>query len=245
LRGIRISLRGLILGGLFALAPMAQAHEPLEPAEAETILERIVASRAVAREGAPADRAEALYALGENVARVTAELNRDLLAHGGDLGLATSVLAGELNRRGIHLSYSAPAKRYKAYLPPYEDYLAVAPEGPRAADAGFHILAGRFYDSFVADPFRLIDLDWPGLTDQISRAEELLARYPAHEDREEILFILGVDCVRAARLAPDDATAKTYAGRARAVLTALQDAYPDGLRAITARTLLKSLPADD
>ena len=243
------SLRGAraaVLSAALALVPaMAGAHEPLAPEEAETILTRIIELRAAAAGGgAVAERAEAIFALGEAVERVRAELNRDLLAHGGDLGLATSVLARELSRRGIALVHSAPTKRYKAFLAPYESYLALLPEGPRASAAIFRILSGRFYDSFAGNPFRLIDLDWPGLEAQIARAEDLLERHPEHGEREETLFILGVDCVRAARLAPDPSSTKRYAARARAVLTAFQDAYPESLRAITARTLLKKLPKD-
>jgi hypothetical protein len=222
---------------------MATAHEPLGAEEAETILTRVVELRAQAAEGgAAAERAEALYALGEAIERVRVELNRDLVAHGGDLGLATSVLARELSRRGIALVHSPPIKRYKAYLAPYRSYLALLPEGPWAANASFRILSGRFYDSFAGNPFRLIDLDWPGLEAQIARAEGLIERHPEQSDREETLFILGVDCVRAARTAPDPDSAKRYAARARAVLTAFQAAYPESLRAITARTLLKKLP---
>ena len=93
----------------------------------------------------------------------------DLAAH-GELGLASSVLVNELKARGIELSYWPEAKRYKNYLAPFEQYVALLPQGPKRADALFRILQGRFYDSFMYDPLQPLDLDWPGLVARIKNS---------------------------------------------------------------------------
>ena len=220
------------------------AHEPLDAATAQSLLSRIDDLNATLAAGAPpAQEAEALYALGQTVRRIVENLNGDLVTH-GELGLVSSVLPNELERRGIALRFSESANRYRRHLEPFARAAALAPDGANHADALFRVLKGGFYDSFTTNPFQLVELDWPGLVAQIEDAEALLARYPKHAEHEEILFILGVDCARAARLAPDAGTGARYAARARAVLTDFREVYPQSLRAITARTLLKRLPKE-
>jgi len=220
----------------------AWAHDPIEPGEAKALLDRVSELGAAAHAERPAtERAEASYELGLAVAAIRDELNRDLAAHGGRLGLASSLLERELRVRGVRLELSPPANRYRSYLEPFERSLALAPDGPDGADAGFRILAGRFYDSFVSDPFRPLGLDPSALMAQMARAEGLLGRYPEHPERNEILFILAVDRMRAAKAAADAAGAEHYLKSARAALEELERGAPDDMRAIAVRMLLEGL----
>lgn len=224
----------------------ARAHDPIAPEAAEALLDRVAALGAAARDDRPPrERGQALYALGVAVARIRDELNRDLTAHGGKLGLVSSLLERELRARGIALELSPAAKRYKSYLEPFEHYLVLTPQGPEHADAQFRVLSGRFYDSFVSDPFRPLDLDLSALVVQMVRAEALLRRYPDHPEREEVLFILAVDRMRAAKAVADAASADHYLRRARAALDELERGNPDDMRAIAVRMLLESLTAGD
>lgn len=234
--GFAVALAAAILG-----ATPASAHRLLDAAATDRFLERIGALDADVGRG----EAEATFQLGETVARIVDLLNRDLAVHGGESGLASTVLVNELQRRGIGLSFSPAATRYRSYLRPFERYLALAPTGERRADALFRLLQGRFYDSFVSDPFRWLDLDWPGLISQIEAAQAFVADYPDHGHSEEALFILAVNLVRAVRAAPDAETARPYRQRARAALTAYRDGYPDSLRAVAVRELLRNLPPAD
>ncbi|MFQ5954766.1 MAG: hypothetical protein ACE5JZ_06870 [Kiloniellales bacterium] len=240
-RALAIALFAVLLGS----AP-ASPHEAIDGQTMDRFLARITALEAAiaARDSVDAE-AEAVYALGETLARITELLNRDLAMHGGRAGLVATVLVSELRGRGIDLSFSPAANRYQSHLEPFERYLALAPAGARRADALFRLLQGRFYDSFVSDPLQPLDMDWPGLMAQIEAAESFLARYPEHQHQEEATFILAVGYVRAFRAAPDGATAGLYRRRARAALTAFQDTYPGSLRAAAARALMQGLPTAD
>jgi hypothetical protein len=224
----------------------ARAHDPIGSGEAQALLDRVSALGAVAgAEGPARERGEALYALGLAVARIRDELNRDLAMHRGRLGLVSALLERELAARGVTLELSPAANRYKSYLEPFENYLVLAPGGPEFADAQFRVLSGRFYDSFVSDPFRPLDLDLSALVAQMVRAEALLRRYPDHPEREEVLFILAVDRMRTVKAAADAASADHYLRLARAALDELERSDPDGMRALAVRMLLESLTAGD
>ena len=240
-KAFAIAFVAVLLGSAPALP-----HEAIDAETTERFVGRIAALNAVitSRESAE-KKAEAFYALGEMVARITELLNRDIVMHGSKLGLASSVLVSELKARGITLSFWPAANRYKSYLDPFKKYVALAPAGERRADALLRILQGRFYDSFVSDPFQLLDLDWAGIVAQIEAAEAFLSRYPNHRHKEEVLFILAVDYVRAFREAPDAESARRYSERSREALTEFQDDYPDSLRAVAAQVLMESLPPAD
>ncbi len=223
----------------------ASAHELIDAEGAEGYSNRAGnLSAVIATAESAENKAQSLYALGEMIDRITDLLNRDLGSH-GELGLATTVLVNELKGHGIALSFWPEANRYKSYLAPFERYVALHPEGPRGADALFRVLQGRFYDSFVYDPFQPVGLDWRGIVAQTEDAQDFLALYPDYPNKEEAFFILAVDYARAAREAPDGELARAYRGRARAMLKEFHETYPDSLRAAAARALLQSLPAAD
>jgi hypothetical protein len=235
-------LPALLAVALALTVPGAWAHDPIESGDATVLLDRVGELGAAARSERPAGmRAEAFYALGLAVAAIRDELNRDLAAHGGELGLNSSLLERELRARGVGLELSPAANRYRSYLEPFESYLVLAPDGPNGADAGFRILSGRFYDSFVADPFRPVGLDKSALIAQMVRAEGLLRRYPDHPEREEIVFILAIDRMRAVKGAADAAGAEHYLARARAALDELERSNPDSMRTNAVRLLLEGL----
>ncbi len=221
----------------------ASAHELIDAEGAEGYLNRAGnLSAVIATAESAGNKAQALYALGEMIDRITDLLNRDLGSH-GELGLATTVLVNELKGHGIALSFWPEANRYTSYLAPFERYVALHPEGPRGADALFRVLQGRFYDSFVYDPFQPVGLDWRGIVAQTEDAQDFLALYPDYPNKEEAFFILAVDYARAAREAPDGELARVYRGWARATLKEFHETYPDSLRAAAARALLQSFPA--
>ena len=69
-------------------------------------------------------------------------------------------------------------------VPPCEA-LALAPEGERAADARFRLIAGPFYDSFALDPLRPLDPDWQRLSGDIAAAEAFLHQHHDQAPREQ------------------------------------------------------------
>jgi hypothetical protein len=232
-----------ILMAVAVMAPPALAHEPVDAAGAQQILERVTAlQQALAAGESPAARSEALLALGTTVNGAVEILNRDLAWHQGELGLAASTLRAGLEQRGVGPEWSPAAGRYRSYLQPFERYLASAPAGARRADALLALLRGRFYDGFGYDPLQPYRRDWPSLHEQIAMGEAFLADHPQHPAYPEARFIVAVSYVRAAREAPDAADARDYAQRAHAALTAFARAYPEDLRAVAAEALLTRLP---
>lgn len=232
-----------LISMLLCLSP-ALGHELLDAERGETYLNQIRELNAAITQGKSIQqRAEALFALGETVTSMVESLNRDLVSHHGELGLASTVIMHELKAQGIELTLWPEAMRYKSYTKPFEQYLAFLPEGPRGAEALFHILKGRFYDSFIYDPLQPVDLDWPVLVAQIKEAEAFLARYPDFRNREEAFFILAVDYVRAARQTSDANLRAFYVPRARNALQEFFTTYPDSVRASAAQMLLARLPS--
>jgi hypothetical protein len=242
---ILLALRALAVALLTVLlcVSRAPAHDLLDAEETERYLRRIdELNAAIIKEGSIAYRAEALFAFGETIAHITASLNRDLLSHNGTLGLVATVLVNELRRRGIDLTWWPEAIRYRSYLQPFEQYIALLPHGPKRTEALFRILQGRFYDSFISDPLQPVTVPWSDLVAEIEHAKALLVHYPTFPNREEVLFILAVDYVRASRQAPDTALRQAYVTQARATLQAFHATYPDSLRTAAAHMLLERLP---
>lgn len=244
-RIVNILLNALTVAPVTVLLCFSQAlgHEWIDAEHGAQYLKRIrELNAAIEQESSTEQRGEALVALGETVARIVESLNRDLQSHNGQLGLASTVIVNELKAEGIKLTLWPEAMRYKSYVTPFEQYVALLPEGPRRAEALFRILQGRFYDSFIYDPLQQVYLGWYDLVAQIEEEEAFLARYPGIPYREEVLFILSVDCVRAAHQALDADSKRIYAARARVLLQELFTTYPDSLRASAARMLLQYLP---
>ena len=238
-------LRAPIVASLLVLLFFYQAlgHELVDAERAGIYLKRIREQNAAMAHGSSVEqRAEAHFALGETVVRIVEFLNRDLMSHHGELGLANTMIVNELKAQGIELTMWPEAMRYKSYVKPFEQYVTLLPEGSRRAEALFRIFQGRFYDSFIYDPLQPIDLDWPDLVVRIKEEEAFLARYPDFRNREEVHFILAADYVRAARQALDDKSRMIYVARAQVVLQEFFTAYPNSLRATAVQMLLESLP---
>jgi len=241
-----VLLRAFLVATISVLLSLSQAlgHKLIDAEHAGIYLKRIREQNAAISQGnSPEQRAEAFFALGETVADIVESLNRDLVSHHGELGLASTVILHELKAQGIELTLWQEAMRYKSYVKPFEQYVALLPEGPRRAEALFFILQGRFYDSFINNPLQQVEIDWLGLVAQIEEEEDFLARYPDFKHREEAQFILAVDYVRAARQTLDANLREFYVTRARVLLQEFFITYPDSLRATAAQMLLESLPS--
>lgn len=182
-----------------------------------------------------AQHAEAHYRLGMMLDEIRTLLNQDLAAHGKVQGLPSNYLIEELARRGTPLPRG---KRGFVFDPAhFEKALRLAPHGTFAADAGFRLLQGSFYDSFEQDP-----LDWRGegrpLPAQIALAEELLARHAGHPAREEIEFIAAILYTRAAR---QPQFSSLYTDKARQALEGFAARYPASLRAAAVPVLREAI----
>ena len=74
---------------------------------------------------------------------------------------------------------------------------------------------------------------------QIAEAQALSAAPLSADDIEEAAFIHAIDLARAARLGRDAEARHAYAAKARKALAAFAEAYPESMRAASARVILK------
>jgi len=241
----RCAVGAVIAATVIVRSPPVAAHEPLDLKSASDLLLKVGALQARSRSGERTGRAVAAFELGETIQIIVAELNRDLAAHGGQLGLSSKMLVEQLGRRNIHLSLWPEATRFRSYVAPYESCLDLDPEGTRRADALLRVLQGRFYDSFRYDPLQTDSIDWPALAKQIEMGETLLTAAPDHREHEEATFIVAVNYLRATRLAPTPELVSRYADRARQALEDFARAYPDSMRATAAQVLVRAVPPPD
>ncbi len=205
------------------------AHDLITADAVEKYLARADGDLATIRgKGAARVRAEAHYDLGRMLDEIRELLNRDVAMHGRVQGLATHLLMKELKARNLELAPTPPSGRFPVPAVHYAEALKLDAD-TRGGDAAFRLLAGRFYDSFDADPSRS-RLPWAELEDQIRLADRLASRKPAHPEQEEIEFIAAVQQVQAAGLVQDRARAAEHVRRAQAAAAAFARRYPDSLR---------------
>ena len=199
--------------------------------------QRIIGSKASA-----VQRAQAHVALGIMLDEIRDLLNRDIAIHGKVQGLPSEYLVAELKARGTPLATLPGTARYPANLEHYREALRLAPEADGAAQAGFRLLQGYFYDSFTDDPLAPRGQTWAQLSAQIDIGQRCLRRGVGQPQREEAEFILAVHYVQAARQAPEQAARAYYARRAHDALAAFESRYPDSLRMSAVGVLRDQIP---
>ena len=229
---------------LLMLSTLASAHDLITAESAERYLADARRYREVLSSGAPAARrAEANYRLGAMLDEIREFLNRDLAAHGEVQGLPSNYLVSQLERLGAPLAYSAEPKRYTTNTRYYEMALQLTPAGPAAADAGYRLLTGKFYDTFESDPLSSSE-SWEGLQAQIALGEKLRSGSLGLEQQEEVDFILAVCYVRASIRAPASSLANNYGAKAKSAMHAFESRYPDSLRTAAMPVLQDRLRRD-
>jgi hypothetical protein len=238
--GIVIALFVVLLSVFGSRSPAA--HETIDTERANAILTatEAAAARVKGAAGLPTE-AEALFALGIVQVEATAMLNRDLAAHSGRLTFNGESLQKALDRRNLAPRFDDAIGRYRLPTAALEQALRLAPQASEAPQARFELLKASFYESFVLDPFQLVGMSFDDLSRQIAEAKALASALPSPDDAEEAAFIHAIDLARAARLAPEPAAARAYAGKARTALAAFAEAYPQSMRAASAAVILKGL----
>ncbi|MCC7548060.1 MAG: hypothetical protein IT532_09870 [Burkholderiales bacterium] len=221
----------LVAACIAALPSRAPAHDLIDAQGAERYLLRIEREQDVLHSKAsPTARAQASVALGSTLDEIRDLLNRDIASHGQPQGLPTLFLIQSLRSRGLALEISPALGCYPANLGFYRSALRLDPDGPGAGEARLRLLQGHFYDSFGQDPLQPRDQSWAMLQEQIRHAEILLRASPAEPNREEVLFILAVHHLQAARAAPDAGARGVHAKQARETIAQFRSRYPDSLR---------------
>jgi hypothetical protein len=218
------------------------AHEVVDAEQVRAALAAVDAADARAKNAAgSATEGEAKLAFGLVQVETTDILNRDLAAHSGRLSFNGDSLQKALAQRSLSPPFDDTIGRYRLPRAPLEDALRLSPDGPDAARARFALLKAEFYESFVFDPFKLVGLSGDDLDRQIAEAQALATAPLDPDDAEEAAFIHAIDLARAARLAHAPEASRAYATAARKALVTFAEAYPESMRAASARVILKGL----
>jgi hypothetical protein len=230
----------LVFGSLGPRAP--NAHEVIDGEQVRVTLAAVDTAdvRANAAAGS-ATEGEAKLALGLVQVETTDILNRDLAAHSGRLSFNGDSLQKALAQRGLSPPFDDTIGRYRLPRAAIEEALRLSPDAPAALRARFALLKAEFYDSFVLDPFKLVGLSADDLDRQIAEAQALASAPLSPDDAEEAAFIRAIDLARAARMARDPDAGRAYAAGARQALAAFAEAYPQSMRAASARVILKGI----
>ena len=83
--------------------------------------------------------------------------------------------------------------------------------------------------------------DISALQQESSEAEALVRLLGDPDEREEAAFIHAIDLAREGKLASNAEIASTIEAKARAALKTFAEAYPDSMRAASAKVILQGL----
>ena len=222
--------------------PVAGAHESITADAVKAYLERAERlQKTLVSKPVRAVAAQASLDLGKMLDEIGELFNLDIDSHGKVQGLPSAFLMNELAARGLPLAYSARTRRYSPNMQWYRDALTAASAGPVAAEAGFRLVKGYFYENFDDDPLRPLDPDGVRLAEHILLAETWRPQIAQPQGREEMLFILAILHMQAidARAAGERAT---HVQKSRTLTEEFLKTYPQSLRAATLVALQERMP---
>lgn len=218
----------------------SQAHVVLDGETAQPILADIAKYLGETKGGAVEEAgAEALYLLGERVDDLVERMNLDVTSHGKSL--YAELLVKRLHEYGIRITLRERSGRYAYDLVAFHEYLKRAPQGPRAADVRFRLIAEAFYGSVGRDAVEMVDIDLEGLRKAIQLKERFLKEHPKHEKVKEVRFFLAIDYYRFHKNSRDPATAKKYEELSARGLQEIVKDYPGTAEARAAAITLERL----
>ncbi len=213
------------------------AHDSITADTVKDYLSRAESlQKTLASKPARAVAAQASLDLGRMLDDIGEIFNLDIDAHGKVQGLASAFLMNELTTRGLPLAFSARTRRYSPNLQWYRDALTSAPAGPIAAEAGFRLVKGYFYESFDDDPLRPLDPNASQLAEHIRLAATWRNQLEDAKAREEMLFILAILHMQAfdTGKAADRAT---HLKKSHVLVEEFLKIYPLSMRAVTLSAL--------
>jgi hypothetical protein len=233
--------------GVLCVAPLGRAAEafPEPGGEADIImsaaglndiLKRMTRLTQQVEGGSKTVRATALFDLGVEADELASLMNREVEAHGMQERQLLDLALSRTKELGIVIQYNTEKKKFFYDGGGFKRYLVEAPNGPRAAEAGFQLLAYQFYQSSGTDPAAL---------EQAAAAKQrFIARHPKFKGNPELRLYLAIDyrdLYHAYRDARDAARTAEYLKRARTALQRIVSLHPGTEQALTARQLLSKL----
>jgi len=233
----------LLVGPFLVMAIAgAAAHEIIDLDRAnELIAAADSAADRVRKASDQGTEGETLFSLGAVLIEATDLLNRDMAAHRGQLTLNGQLLLKGFAQRKLAPHFDEALNRYLLPKQQLQEAIRTAPAASYVPRARFALLKASFYESFAFDPFKPLHADISALEQESSEAEGLVRLLGDPDEREEAAFIHAIDLAREVKLATNAEIASTIGARASAALKAFAEAYPDSMRAASAKVILQGL----
>ncbi len=214
----RAVLTLIAAGGIALAAVRASADVILDPKIVSRMLAEIGklhedSTKAATRE----ERLDALYDMGERVLDLTDLMTKDLGEHGANDPALASLIVTRLKSYGIVIQQDGPEWKYD--LAAFHQYLRLAPNGERVADARY-VLVG-----FAApgdDPLKIQKV--------IADKERFIHDYPKYSEMSMVKFLLAQDHVHLGRVwekKKDKAGSQRQQQLARNLYLEIVKLYPD------------------
>lgn len=220
---------------------VCSAHVVLDPDVVQDILRDVTRFRRAAQDGPTEEaRLQALYDLGQTVDGLVDRLNMDRRAHGAD-GLLATLVVRRLEQYGIHAWLEEEGDQYVYDFAAFHEYLKRAPNGSRALDIRYRLIADVFYRTMRLDTPGMLRGDVADLLAAVNEQERFLEDFPDDERTLEVRLFRATDYYRLFKNTSDAEKAARYRVLAVEALEELLMRHAGTPEARTAEGLLERI----
>jgi hypothetical protein len=184
--------------------------------------------------GPERERSDASFQLGTEGDALATLINAEIASHGMQERELIDLALSRTKELGVGVAYNREKKKFFYDGAGFQQYLALAPQGGHAADAGFALLSYQFYQSSGTDP--------AAVTSAAAAKQQFLTRFPKFKGNAELSLFLAVDyrdLNRHYRQAGDASAAEKYRLLTRREYQRIARQYPGSEQASAARQLLR------
>lgn len=244
---------GALLVAVLAAQP-AVAHDQITAESRQAFVTRVVdlharlatktagavaGSTSTSDETARAAVAHLHLSLGLLVDEIRGLLNEDLRSHGRTQGLETMLLIRQLAQSPEPLRRDESSGLYAAAVHHFRQALSLGLPPALTAQARYRLVRAMFYDSFTTDPLSTDRVSALDAAELLRHGRALLQGGHPEVDAEEVLFVLGVGYMRAARL--QVVPAAQAREQVLQMLQTLRRQHPQSLKLMTLEVLADGL----
>jgi hypothetical protein len=181
-----------------------------------------------------AARANAWFDLGIEADALTSLINDEVAAHGSQEKALIDLGISRTREIGVAIAYDSAKKKFFYDNAAFREYLAIQPNGDRAAQASFKLIEGDFFQSSATDIKAILAAT--------ERKRAFLKQFRTFEGAVEVHLMLSVDyrdLYRHYKGAGDVPNRDRYRDLTRQQLRVLMKSYPTTEQAEIARRMLE------
>lgn len=200
---------------VMAGATAVRADIILSSAVLNDALKNMERLRQQAAAGAPAERAEALFAFGTEADALAELLTAEVAAHGSQEKALIDLAIARTGEMGAAIAYNREKKKFFYDNAAFTHYVETFPRGRQAAHAEFKLIEGDYFQSSAAEIEKVRAAS--------ARKQAFLGKYPRFARNSEVSLMLSIDyrdLYRHYRQANDAANRDRYVALTRKQLTA-------------------------